>query len=48
MREDGLIDEEKDGRSKKLFPSDESWKALNGYATQLLDEVSEGFIEMWE
>lgn len=47
MREDGLIDEEKDGRSKKLFPSDESWKALNGYATQLLDEVSEGFIEMW-
>lgn len=48
MREDGLIDEEKDGRSKKLFPSENAWKALNSYAKQILDEASEGFIELWE
>jgi len=47
MREDGVIEEEQDGRSKKLFPSENAWKALNSYASQILDEASEGFIEMW-
>lgn len=48
MREDGLVNEEKKGRSKKLFPSKKSWKALNQYAGTVLNEASEGFIEMWE
>ncbi|AOV94521.1 hypothetical protein AQV86_01180 [Nanohaloarchaea archaeon SG9] len=47
MREDGVIKEEREGRSKKLFPSESAWKALNGYASQILGGASEGFIEMW-
>lgn len=48
LREDGVVEEEKDGRSKKIFPSPKALKTLNQYAGTVLDEASEGFIEMWE
>lgn len=48
MREDGLIKEETEGRSKILYPSRDAFKALNSYASQILDEPSENFIDMWE
>lgn len=48
LDEDQLIDSEKDGRRKKLSVTERSIKALNRYAYDLLDEASEGFIEMWE
>lgn len=48
MKEDGLIDEQTKGRSKVLYPSGNAAKALNSYASQIIDGASEGFIEMWE
>lgn len=48
LNEDGLVNEEKEGRSKKLSVSEKSLKAINRYSSELLDEASDGFIEMWE
>lgn len=48
MKEDGLVKEETEGRSKVLYPSENAVKAVNRYASQILDEASESFIEMWE
>lgn len=47
MKKDGLIEEETEGRSKVIYPSKNAVKALNSYASQILDEASEGFIDMW-
>lgn len=48
MKEDGLIEEKTEGRSKILYPSRDALKALNSYASQMLDDTSESFIEMWQ
>lgn len=48
LKEDGLVQEETEGRSKVLYPSRKSLKALNSYAKDLLDDSSEAFIDMWE
>jgi len=48
LKEDGLVEEERDGRSKTLFLSDSASKALSRFASDILDEASDGFIEMWE
>lgn len=47
LNEDGLVNEEKEGRSKELSVSEKSLKAINRYASDLLDEASDGFIDMW-
>lgn len=47
LREDGIVREEADGRRKKLYLSDSAKKALKRYASDILDEASEGFIDMW-
>jgi predicted transcriptional regulator len=48
LEEDGLVDEQKDGRRKELSVSESARRAVNRYASNILDEASEGFIEMWE
>lgn len=48
LKQDGVIKEEPDGRSKKLYPSEKSLEALERYASKFVDEASESFIEMWE
>ncbi|MFB6242126.1 MAG: winged helix-turn-helix transcriptional regulator [Candidatus Nanosalina sp.] len=48
LSEDGLVKERKKGRRKKLSVSENSIEALNHYAARILDDASEGFIEMWK
>lgn len=48
LDEDGLIEEEMNGRRKELSVSENALKALERYSSKFLDEASEGFIEMWE
>lgn len=48
LEEDGLVQEEKQGRRKELSISENALKAIDRHASRLLEEASEGFIEMWE
>lgn len=48
LRDDGIVSEETEGRRKKLYLSNTAKKALKRYASDVLDEASEGFIDMWD
>jgi DNA-binding transcriptional ArsR family regulator len=48
LEEDGLVREEKDGRRKKLSATEDTRKTVKDYASRILEEATEGFIEMWE
>lgn len=48
LREDGIVREESKGRSKKLYLSDNTKRTLKKYASDILEEASEGFIDMWD
>lgn len=48
LHQDGLIEQEKKGRRKTISLNEKAVRAVREYASQLLDETSEGFIDMWE
>ncbi|MFB6174700.1 MAG: MarR family transcriptional regulator [Candidatus Nanohalobium sp.] len=48
LREDGLIREESEGHSKKIYLQKDALSAVERYASDLVDKVSDGFIEMWD
>lgn len=48
LKKDGIVYEERNGRSKELSLSKSALKTLEEYASDMLDEASDGFIEMWE
>lgn len=48
LEKDGLIEKEKEGRRKTITLNGKAVIVIREYASQLLDQTSEGFIDMWE